>query len=104
MWFFPSDAFAVGACAFFSICLLVLSYWSASPPTPDVVRRTVENHAAFQLLWTLTFVDILVDKGAVSAKVRTAYFHRLQLLREFRSPVVFLAVGTVQFATRCVPF
>lgn len=66
---FISDAAAIGAAALYSILLLALSYWLATPPPPAAVQRAVEKHAAFQYLWALTFADVLVDRGAVTAKV-----------------------------------
>lgn len=67
-----SDVAATGAALAYSVLLLVLSFWLATPPTRAAVKRAVKQHAAFQYLWTLTFVDFLIDKGAITAKVSAA--------------------------------
>lgn len=64
-----SDAVAVVAAFLYSILLLSLSYYLATPPTPAAVRRSVEMHSAFQYLWTLKLADFLLDRSAVTPRV-----------------------------------
>ncbi|OEH78206.1 hypothetical protein cyc_06114 [Cyclospora cayetanensis] len=68
MPFHAREALAFGAAVFYSISLLVLSYWLATPPAPSVMQRAIDKHVAFEYLWTFTFADILVDRGAATPK------------------------------------
>lgn len=89
-----ADVAAIGAALAYSVLLLVLSFWLASPPTRGAVKRAVGQHAAFQYLWTLTFVDFLVDKGAVTAKsvedIRARFLDELPR----RCPQYLMSLGT----------
>ncbi|CDJ32736.1 uncharacterized protein EMH_0077320 [Eimeria mitis] len=70
--FQAGDAVAVVAAFLYSILLLALSYYLATPPSPAAVRRSVELHSAFQYLWSLKFADFLLERRVVTSRGRDA--------------------------------
>lgn len=76
-----SDAVAVTAAALYALSLLAVSYWLATPPTSAALRSTVDKHAAFQYLWTLTFVDFLLGRRVVASRASVLQLFTLAFAR-----------------------